>query len=128
MSHYADILVETWLSDKILDAEVNIPGYNIYRSDKCGRKRGGTCIYTRSDLPVSRLLCYSNGVVDTITIKIPSLDLVVNGMYRPPDTTYEEFKDAIDKIEKSINDDNNDNTTSNIVMTSTRVSAMIAYI
>ena len=72
------VLTETWLEPSILDAEINIPGFNIHRTDRCGRKRGGTCIYTRCDLPVSKFLSYSNGVVDTITIKIPSLDLVIN--------------------------------------------------
>ena len=34
-------LTETWLKPEILDAEIHIPGYNIFRSDRIKRIRGG---------------------------------------------------------------------------------------
>ena len=35
------VVTETWLDASILDAEVQIQGYNIHRSDRNGCKRGG---------------------------------------------------------------------------------------
>ena len=44
------ILTETHLSDSVLNAEVSIPGYALFRSDREGRTHGGTCAYVRNDL------------------------------------------------------------------------------
>ena len=33
---YAIVLTETWLDPSILDAEVNIKGYKLYRQDRIG--------------------------------------------------------------------------------------------
>ena len=44
------VITETWLDSSVLDSEIYIKGYNIYRSDRMHRKRGGTCIYVRNDI------------------------------------------------------------------------------
>ena len=100
------IITETWLDPSVLDSEIQIPGFSIFRSDRCNRTRGGVCIYTRCDLPVTKLHSYSNSVVETVTVKISNLDMIINGIYRPPNTKNDEFKDALDKIENIIDDHN----------------------
>ena len=52
------MLTETWLRDHN-DAELHIPNYTIFRSDRVrpkkrrGRNSGGTAIYIRDDLAAS---------------------------------------------------------------------------
>ena len=47
-------ITETWLDKKIEDAEVDIPGYKIYRKDR-DADGGGVAVYVRNDLSVIRL-------------------------------------------------------------------------
>jgi hypothetical protein len=42
---------ETWLSQSILDSEVNISGYTLVRQDRDGRSSGGTAIFVREGIP-----------------------------------------------------------------------------
>ena len=41
------MLTESWLSDEILNAEINIPNFDIFRGDRCDRFRGGSAVYFR---------------------------------------------------------------------------------
>ena len=43
------VLTETWFDESILSGEVAINGYSLYRTDRNGRNRGGTCIYIKSN-------------------------------------------------------------------------------
>ena len=106
------MLTETWLRDQ-LDAEVNIPGYSLFRSDRVrpkkrrGRNRGGVAIYLRNDLKIQTevLLKFSSGVIEAICLWIPKLNLVVATVYRQPNdilggniSTSDQFKELLDKL------------------------------
>ena len=44
-------LCETHLREEILDAEINVEGYRIYRSDRlAGMRKGGVLMYVREDV------------------------------------------------------------------------------
>lgn len=43
---------ETWLTPLIWDKTVDIPGYNIFRNDRIGKRGGGVALYVREDLNV----------------------------------------------------------------------------
>ena len=63
--HLFGMITETWLRDH-LDAEINIPGYTIFRSDckrprkRRGRDTGGAAIYIREDIALLQLKQPSN--------------------------------------------------------------------
>ena len=38
---------ETWLNCSVLDLEIEIPGYNVFRVDRQDKRGGGVCIYAR---------------------------------------------------------------------------------
>ena len=52
------MVTETWLDDSVLDAEVQIPGYDIFRADRKGRRRGGAATYLSSELQCKLELSY----------------------------------------------------------------------
>ena len=56
LSPEADVIVisESWLSKSVLDKDVSIDGYNIYRTDR-PKRGGGVAIYTRSKFHVNVL-------------------------------------------------------------------------
>ena len=96
LHHYKQlfyVLTETWL-DEHRDAEIQIDGYQIHRSDcsvkrtrNRGKERGGVAVYLRDDLtPLTKvLLRYSNGAVDVLVLHIERLNLALITIYRHPD-------------------------------------------
>ena len=43
-------LIETWLSEDISDAEIQIENFDIFKTDRVNCARGGAALYLRSDL------------------------------------------------------------------------------
>ena len=46
---------ETWLTNAILDGQVNIDDYRLFRRDRKSRPRGGVCTYFHHSLQVQLL-------------------------------------------------------------------------
>ena len=110
-------LSETWL-DEHLDAEIQIDGFQLYRSDcsvkrtrNRGRERGGVAVYLRDDLtPLTKvLLSYSNGAVDVLVLHIKQLNVALIVVYRHPDdpngrvrSTANQLSPALDAVRSSL--------------------------
>ena len=96
------VLTESHLNDNILSAEVSIPGYTLYRSDRVGHTQGDTCSYMRDDLATQLLLSCSNSVCESLILKVKTLNLFLGTIYRPPDSSLTEFEDAINVCKEGI--------------------------
>ena len=85
-----------------MDSEllVHFLGYTVLLSDRVGRQRGGVCLFLREDLTGEVLSSYSNGVCELLMVKVPQLNTVVVVMYRPPDTTQQEFEMVLSKLDE----------------------------
>ena len=77
-------VTESHLNPSILDAEISIPGYDVFRSDRTGRSHGGVVTYVRKDLVVKTEIKDSNSFCDSLVLHIPQLDIVLANIYRPP--------------------------------------------
>ena len=53
-------LTETWLDESIYDAEIQMNNFNIHRSDRKSRQRGGAAIYLRKELNSKTFSIFSN--------------------------------------------------------------------
>ena len=109
-------LTETWLFDH-KEAELQIPGYKLFRSDRKrinrsdrGRFSGGVAIYLRNDVAINfeESLVYSNGVVEVLCLYSKSDNIMVINIYRQPDnskhrSTLAEFTSALKAISKILN-------------------------
>ena len=91
---------ESQLKPEILDEEVQIKSFNIYRSDRKERNCGGVCIYIHNSIKVKdqSVVRFSNSVVELLIINLEDLNLHIICVYRPPDTSSEEFQPCLDKI------------------------------
>ena len=69
-------LTETWLSEDIENAEIQIEDYSIYRADRGYRSRGGVAAYFRSDLLCKTAFSFSNSVCEALLVKCKKLDIV----------------------------------------------------
>ena len=96
------VLTEKHLSAAILTAEVGIPGYTFFRSDRAGRSHGGTAAYVRNDLACQVLLSESNSVCESLILKVKSLETILISMYRPPDCSLEVFGEALENVKETI--------------------------
>ena len=96
------LLTETHLNPDILDAELQIKNYSLYRSDRVGRSHGGVCIYVRNDLAASVILKDSNSYCDSLTLRIHQLNLILVNIYRPPACKKELFNQTIESVRNII--------------------------
>ena len=82
-------ITETWLDEKIEDAEVDIPGYKIYRKD-CDADGGGVAVYVRIDLSVIRREDLEDPNLEGLWLEITlpkSRGFLLGLYYRPPDSS-----------------------------------------
>ena len=109
-------LTETWLKGHT-QAELNIEGYRLYRSDRTGRKytrgrfSGGVAVYLPSDIAntTEQIFKFSNGTVEALVLHSQRENLLIAMVYRQPDApngvhrsrSYE-LSQAISKIESAI--------------------------
>ena len=88
-------LTETWLNDSHLSAETHIDGYSLFKTDRQrkkatrGRSSGGVAIYLRDDYALSAepIFSHSNGVIESLGLKVTALNLVLVVTYRSPDAS-----------------------------------------
>ena len=66
------VLTETHLNASILDAEIDIPGYTVFRSDRIARIQGGTMIYVKNALAstTSEIYKHCNKVVECLALHV----------------------------------------------------------
>ncbi len=88
-------LGETFLRNDILDAEIDLPGYNVIRCDRKDRIGGGVCFYIKQTINSEVLLSYSNSICDVLIVKTLNPDLVLVNIYRPPSATLSDFNDIM---------------------------------
>ena len=92
-------ITETMFTSDILDAEVNIPNFNIYRVDRgSGKGGGGSCIYIHN--------CIQANILDDFNVN-DSIALIVNTkpapfvlvcIYRSQSLTMDENINMIEQI------------------------------
>ena len=98
-------LTETHLKPDILDPEVKIEGWSLYRTDRGpGKSHGGVAIYLRKDLIGQLVTSHSNSMCETLAVKVKTLNLILICVYRPPNSTLEAFEEALEVCQKAINE------------------------
>ena len=75
---------ETWLNDKIKEAEYEIEGYTHVASHRKDRNGGGVIIYMDGGAPCRPLVSVSDGMCSVVAVHLEELNLIVFMVYRPP--------------------------------------------
>ena len=97
-------ITETWVKPSLSEAQLSITGYNLYRSDRIERERGGCCLYIHEALPVSNDSKFDNDYCEVIVCIIDSAKVLVFSVYRPGKTPHEKFNEALEFIYKFLNE------------------------
>ena len=85
------------------DTEVSVPGYQLFRADRAVRSHGGAMVYVRTDLSSQLVASHSNSYCEIVAVKVKTLDTLLLCVYRPPDCTFDKFREAINVCQESIN-------------------------
>ena len=99
-------LTESHLKSQILDAEIQIPGYQLFRQDRMDRiKRGGVITYVKNEYAsgLEVLTSGDNGVVEWKCLMVPIIGAVFINIYRPPTCGEQPFKSAMNDIAEAVN-------------------------
>ena len=85
-------LTETWLSDNILDTEVSIPGYTLFRNDRTTKRGGGVAVAVKDSLNVVRRNDLESANVESVLIEIlPKNKGILFGTFYCPPTDSNDF-------------------------------------
>ena len=96
---------ESHLSQDILSEEVQIQGYNLFRSDRQGgRTHGGVATFIREDITVKECFKYSNNVCESQILEVKELGLTLVNIYRPPNSPSQLFEETLEKCQTSIDE------------------------
>ena len=94
-------LSETWLNESILDSEISIPGYNLFRLDR-GEHGGGVAVYARKELSFVRRDDLEMEEVEGLWLELflpKSRGVLIGTFYRPPNTSKYHDSDFMSKLE-----------------------------
>ena len=99
------VITESHLKPRHTAAETHIQNYNIHRADRVNRKNGGVAIYYDHNLVPTDSATYTDDYCQAVCLYIKSLELIVSGVYRPPNANanqVESFRNMMQQIEKFI--------------------------
>ena len=98
-------LCETFLNANIFDAEIQMQGYIVCRTDRLSRPGGGVCFYIKDHIQFSTCLSFSNDMCEVLIVKLSNPQLVLINTYRPPpppNSSRESFEEIVNKIRSCI--------------------------
>ena len=87
----------------MIDAELYIPNFTLFRKDRLHSEGGGSCIYAHNSLNVT--LCDNFNVTDCVAVKIDCkpIELFVIVIYRSPSLTFDESVNILNQLTIFIN-------------------------
>ena len=98
-------LSETWLSSDIMDSEIGIVGYKLYRADRKTRG-GGVAVYVRDDICTIRRDDLESPDVESVWLQVnlpKSHAFLVGTFYRPPNSSKNYDGDFAINLDSMIN-------------------------
>ncbi|XP_069936150.1 uncharacterized protein [Cherax quadricarinatus] len=98
----------------VLDGEIKIENYNMYRCDRFNTSQGGVGIYIKDTFCWAEVLNCMNDIVEILGINVENRNLVIILVYKPALATAEEFTDQLSKIDSYL--DRLENPTPNILL------------
>ena len=90
--------IETHLKEYILDAEVNVPNYNILRADRSKRKNGGVAIYSHHSFSLEDTQTFSNCYCELAMGYNKQNNITIMAVYKPPVCTPAKFGEVLEKM------------------------------
>ena len=98
-------LTESHVNENILDAEIAMTGYDLFKQNRqAGIRKGGILTYIRSDMAVSAKVLSSGsiGMIEYLCIYIKDINVLLVTVYRPPENNNQNFTQVLSNIDDCI--------------------------
>ena len=93
-------ITESWLKGYISDAQIDIPHYTPYRSDRPKRNHGGTLLYVHNSYIVTDHQSYGDEHCNCSILTIDDIKSITAAIYRPPDCSVASFQKILRKTQE----------------------------
>jgi len=95
------LINETHLNSSIFDQEAlrHLPDYNLYRTDRSRRQKGGSAIFVKKSMQVKSRRNFSSDMIEFTAIEIVDPKILAISFYRPPGTSDVNFREALKHID-----------------------------
>eukprot|EP00116_Pleurobrachia_bachei_P002158 sb/3462420/ len=93
---------ESWLKPYISDAQIQIQGYNTYRSDRPERKGGGCVLYVHEQIPISYAYSFSDRECSLVLAYSEAQNIIFSCIYRPPEASDQSFNSIMNDLQQKI--------------------------
>lgn len=97
-------VVETWTCEDVMDSEMNLDGYTMYRKDRKGTKGGGVVLYIRDTIIATDIEKEIEEDFQESTwckVELQNTSLIVGVCYRSPKSTPENNQKLLKEVEKA---------------------------
>ena len=102
-------IAESWLKSFIMDAQLSIQNYNIYRSDRKISKNGGTALYVHKDIIIETCSNYDDDICSGIACFSKKNNCFIICVYRPPGSSVQSFSNLVEFVDDFIIQHKNSN-------------------
>ena len=96
-------VTETWVKQYNTDGQMTIRNYNLFRTDRRSRIRGGVALYIHNSIVVDDYWSFDNKFCEVGIAHLKSSSTVIIVLYRPQDTSLPNFTDALQFIRNHMN-------------------------
>lgn len=94
-------LTETWLTTDVMDSELNIPNYTIFRNDRVNRRGGGVLLGCHNNFVCRRRQDFERNDLELllVEVRLSSRNKMLLGVfYRPPNSGVEPLEALADTL------------------------------
>ena len=88
-------IVETWLKPSITDVQINIKGFNVFRSDREKSLHGGVLMYVHEKIVVDQYECFDDDVCEAVACVSKTQKSIFLCIYRPPTASSASFSNLL---------------------------------
>ena len=92
-------ITETWAKSYITDAMLHIPSYNLFRSDRQRRSKGGALLYVHETIITDKKATFDNKFCEVVIVPLPKTKMCMVSLYRPPNCPVNRFLEALQFLE-----------------------------
>ena len=96
-------VTETWAKQYTTDSQMTIKQYNLFRSDRKLRRRGGVALFIHNSISVDSFWSFDNKYCEVGLAYMKSSKTILIVLYRPQICTVSHFKEALSFIEEKLN-------------------------
>ena len=96
-------ITESWCKTYHSKAQVDLPDYNVYKSNRLSRSRGECAVYIRNNIVVDNVHCYDNTFCEMVSLHLPESKTLLITVYRPCPCPVNKFSDLLGWIRSELN-------------------------